>query len=400
MTLGTHNPNRSENSVRFETLESRQLMAAGASVDAGVLRVEGTTAADRILVEAVTATLQSRFGQTIAIPQYRVRVMDSSGALRTDASGQAIDRRFSRLGISRIDIFAGAGGDNIDARTTAVPNKVFAGSGNDVIRTGSGHDDVRGELGNDYAVLGNGNDDFIGASGSDTGYGGNGNDELLGDAGNDQLFGQAGDDKIDGGAGTDVMNGSTGFDELLADRGGESLSGGERVKITVPGGSPQDDSWSCGPNSASRLLRSYGFNVSYSQMRSLVSENNLVSHFGLGTTPPDLESVMDDFRSTSRESGADFSKVTNLLGQGKPVIALIGAGANEIPLVGTAPEMLHYICLTGFDMNEQKVFYTDTDGEQYSMSFEGFQDMWNWPGDGAPYAGLEVLGVKKKTILW
>jgi len=52
------------------------------------------------------------------------------------------------------------------------------------------------------------------------------------------------------------MDGGVGYDTLMADRAGENLSNGECVKITLPGGDAQDNSWSCRQNSASRVLRS------------------------------------------------------------------------------------------------------------------------------------------------
>jgi len=64
------------------------------------------------------------------------------------------------------------------------------------------------------------------------------------------------------------------------------------------------------------------------------------------------------------------------------------------------PEGLHYICLTGYDMDSQTIYFTDTNGEAKSFSFETFQARWNFAGDGVAYLGMEALGIKKQTILW
>jgi hypothetical protein len=283
-------------------------------------------------------------------------------------------------------------------------------AGNDVLLGGAGNDVARGGSGNDWFDGGDGGDNLAGDAGADTLIGNGGNDALDGGSGNDWLDGRSGNDTLNGGAGRDTMIGGSGSDSLAADRGDENLSGGERVHIKVATDSPQTDSWSCGPNSASRLLRSYGINVSYETLRSAAQNSNIISEYGLGTPPPALEGIMDAHRSTSRQSGASFDKVLNLLSQGRPVIALVGWGSVTVPVpnpnpflpvvLTTAPEKLHYVVLTGFDKGQQRVFYTDTDGQEKSYSFATFQARWNWPGDGVIYDGLKALGIKKNTILW
>jgi hypothetical protein len=208
------------------------------------------------------------------------------------------------------------------------------------------------------------------------------------------------------------MDGGAGTDQLLADMGNETLANGEDVEIGVPGGSPQTDNWSCGPNSASRLLRSYGINASYDTLRLEAKGTSLVSDFGLGTPPPNLLAIMKLHKAnTHLASGASFQDVLDRLGEGRPVIALIDAGEpTTVPVfnpflpipVGfdTAPGALHYVCLTGFDLPSGKVFFTDTDGTAKFMGFDEFQQRWNWQADGLVYAGLSALGVQKQTMLW
>ena len=40
------------------------------------------------------------------------------------------------------------------------------------------------------------------------------------------------------------------------------------------------------------------------------------------------------------------------------------------------PEVLHYICLTGFDSVAETLFYTDTNGVEKAMGYADFQNKW------------------------
>jgi Ca2+-binding RTX toxin-like protein len=327
----------------------------------------------------------------------------------------------------------GAGNDSIHGGTgndTLIGcngnDKLYADENNDSVDGGDGNDFIDGWTGNDTLTGGNDNDTIQGAVGSDKLYGGlgndlleggadpdtleggSGNDDLFGHTGNDVLTGDSGDDELDGGLGKDTMDGgSEGYDSLFADQGNENLSNGEHVEITVPNDSPQNDNWSCGPNSASRLLRSYGINASYSALKTLAKQTNIITDFGLGTPPPYLLQVLQKYRPESQmKSDARFAEVLTKLGEGRPVIALIGWGeipiftGNPIDPIDMVPAGLHYICLTGYDMDAQKIYFTDTNGEAKSYSFETFQQRWNFAGDGLAYEGMKALGITKQTILW
>ena len=297
------------------------------------------------------------------------------------------------------DLLDGGRGDDT-LRGSAGNDKLYGGDGNDFLAGSNGNDTLLGGFGNDFLAGGEGDDSLSG---------GVGNDCILGFFGNDVLHGDQGDDLLDGGPGTDTMDGGIGYDQLFADMGNETLANGEHVEITVPAFSPQTDDWSCGPNSAARLLQSYGINVSYEQLRAEAQTENFVSYFGLGTPPPSLLTIMQWHKPDMHlASGATFQDVLDRLGEGRPVIALIGWGELHIPApvpwnplnFDTAPANLHYICLTGFDQATSTLFYTDTDGVAKTMSFSDFQQMWDWPGDGMIYAALSAAGVKKQTILW
>ena len=375
----------------------------------GVENVTGTPGADKLLGNARPNRISGLAGNDSVQGYGGPDVLwggtgadDMHGGTENDMvfGGDDPDRLFGDAGNDTIE--GGAGGDQIEGWT-----------GNDRLWGEGGDDGVIGGLGDDLLGGGAGADALDGGGNNDRVWGGTENDAVLGGAGADDLFGDAGDDLVNGGTGKDTQDGGAGgFDTLLADQGNETLSNGEVVRITVPGGSPQTDGWSCGPNSASRLLRSYGLtSATYAALKSDAQQATVISKYGLGTPPPALRDIMRKYKEdTQLASGADFQSVLDRLGEGRPVVALLGWGEVDVPvppespwdfdLFDTAPETLHYVCLTGFDSAAGTIFYTDTSGTAKSMSYAAFQKKWNWPGDGLPLEVLEALGVKKRTMLW
>lgn len=196
----------------------------------------------------------------------------------------------------------------------------------------------------------------------------------------------------------------------------DTLRNAETVSIqNIPGGSPQNDDSSCGPNSGSRFLKWYGINVSYEQLRALTRlDGDLVSLAGMGTRPTVLLDVLRRFRpQTNLESRVDvnypggaLNRVLDILGTGKPVIALVNAGGyrSESFLgvsTGTVPTKLHWIVLTGFNKATSTISYTDTSGVATTMSFSEFYSRWNWSSSGALGGGLTgTLNTAERTILY
>jgi hypothetical protein len=143
-------------------------------------------------------------------------------------------------------------------------------------------------------------------------------------------------------------------------------------------------------------------------MKQLAQASNWISDWGLGTPGLDLQTIMQVYKpNTQLDWGCDFQKVLDLLGQGRPVIALVGWGEVDFPVtygpvivIETVPEVLHYVTLTGYDMQTQQIFYTDTDGVAKAFSFAEFQDKWDWTATGQADAVLSAMGIDKKTILW
>jgi hypothetical protein len=177
----------------FEPLETRQLLAASAGLvnSNHVLRVEGTTNPDNILVEMVN---KARPKTTKRVPHFHVRIADKLGRV-------AVDRFFDAAGINQLDVFAGDGADLVNTRTTKVRNVVHLGSGDDFATTGSGSDVISGEAGNDNID------------------GRTGNDRLFGNQGIDRLAGVSGEDVLSGGTDNDQLNVLFNFASYIQNRG-------------------------------------------------------------------------------------------------------------------------------------------------------------------------------------
>ena len=124
-----------------------------------------------------------------------------------------ISAAFPNLSGDNIQIFAGAGDDEIHA--SDLGGTSYGEDGNDQIFGGSGIDYLHGGLGNDTLSGGSGSDHLFGNDGDDTLLGGAEGDVLWGGANNDRLFGDDGDDTLDGGQGDDRLDGGEGLIDLL-----------------------------------------------------------------------------------------------------------------------------------------------------------------------------------------
>ncbi|MBL1437037.1 MAG: M10 family metallopeptidase C-terminal domain-containing protein [Rhodobacteraceae bacterium] len=98
-----------------------------------------------------------------------------------------------------------SGSGNDDITGNIANNILWGGGGADVIRGGRGNDIIRGGAGNDILNGNQNNDMLIGEGGNDILRGGNRRDKLDGGAGNDRLEGGRGRDKLVGGTGEDTF---------------------------------------------------------------------------------------------------------------------------------------------------------------------------------------------------
>jgi len=193
-----------------EAMEVRQVPAANitASLNGGVLRIEGTDRNDTICVLQNDVTGNVWVGSVPGGQNYG---------------------SFTGSKVNRIEIMGLGGDDRIDLRGTnrahpvKVPTKVWgdrateqASDGNDRIFGGNGSDQIRSGGGNDWIDAEAGNDTIDGGSGNDEIYGGDDKDWIKGGQGKDSLYGQAGQDTLisidaafsdwaDGGSGADFL---------------------------------------------------------------------------------------------------------------------------------------------------------------------------------------------------
>ncbi|WP_432448299.1 M10 family metallopeptidase C-terminal domain-containing protein [Aliiroseovarius marinus] len=134
------------------------------------------------------------------------------------------------------NIKSGAGDDQLFGNWVA--NKIWAGNGNDLVRSWRGNDMVNGLGGNDRIFGGDGNDRLYGADGndylvgdggSDKIYGGNHADTVYGSTGHDLISGGRGNDHLYGGDQNDQLYGNTGSDFLIGGNGNDQLYGGDHT---------------------------------------------------------------------------------------------------------------------------------------------------------------------------
>ncbi|QAX31040.1 hypothetical protein ETW24_17605 [Leisingera sp. NJS204] len=122
------------------------------------------------------------------------------------------------------DLNGGSGNDSI-----------FAGDGDDTVSGGNQGDYIKGNEGNDILDGDGGNDILIGGYGNDTLSGGSSNDELIGSVGNDSLLGGGGADTLSGGGNNDYLRGGDGSDILTGGGGSDTFEfkkGNDSVQVT------------------------------------------------------------------------------------------------------------------------------------------------------------------------
>jgi hypothetical protein len=319
---------------------------------------------DRVLVIEGDSTANDAEVDKIG-SQIRVKIRSTpSGFFLTDPS-VTIEKSFDAAAVSSIR-FLGRGDDDSFINNVAIPATAYGGAGNDYLK---------------------------GTSAVDTFYG---------DEGNDTLVGFGGKDALDGGAGTDSGTATT----------GAMLPGCESVQLSgLPSGSPQAKN-KCGPNSAWRVMNSVGHTATLQQVTDAVSEKSVVAKWNLGSIGSSLVRAMNATRTPSLgpafslKTKSSIDAIVTGLQAGRPVVAMIQATGTEtytvktflVPITYKVPA-LHWIAVTGVDRGSQRIFYKDTDGNDYSMSFASFNSKFNWNFGTATNAAAQSLGIVKGTII-
>lgn len=152
-------------------------------------------------------------------------ITEGDGQTLVRTVGVAIDPPVVLVGENRGErLFGGTGADLIDGAGGA--DTIAGDEGNDTILGGDGNDSVIGSSGGDRLEGGAGDDSLRGNDDGDIVLGGDGSDEIDGDDGEDSLFGGAGEDLIDGGAGSDTIGGGAGSDTIFGRHGDDFIGGG------------------------------------------------------------------------------------------------------------------------------------------------------------------------------
>ncbi len=160
------------------------------------------------------------------------------------------------------------------------------------------------------------------------------------------------------------------------------------VFMSLPGVEEQNDSWSCGINSATRMLRAYGHNVSYEDLKiefsklsfQVPTQGRFELDIGLGGKAL-AERIQRYEPSAQWQDYATFPFVKYLLAEGKPVGALLYLGSDTQE--GLTIPSLHWVVLVGFDDERNIITYYDTsDGFEgpSHMSYDSFLSQWQWNG--------------------
>ena len=72
---------------------------------------------------------------------------------------------------------------------------------------------------------------------------------------------------------------------------------------------------------------------------------------------------------------------------------------------GRLPEYMHSPTgdpahtLSGYDQASGTIYYTDTNGGAYSMSYDDFKARWDWTDGGISAPILSLLGVRGRTLI-
>lgn len=176
-------------------------------------------------------------------------------------------------------------------------------------------------------------------------------------------------------------------------------------KITLPDVGEQNDSWSCGPNSAARVLKFYDYRVTYGVMKGYIKiAQNIPGFESFGTTPSELRNAMQNFTSDVRlEREASFEKLIGLVSRGIPVITLVRLDSFKPAgfLSGTWPQ-LHWYVVSGYDVQSKRVYITDTISRNSEWKpYDEFKNEWAWGiGRGAASSTLSSNGIKTRTMVW
>ena len=81
-------------------------------------------------------------------------------------------------------------------------------------------------------------------------------------------------------------------------------------------------------------------------------------------------------------SNLSLDDILNRLCQGVPVIPLIVLAWESAETINNFFPPLHYIVLVGYDVKDKVLFYKETNGRTYQISYDDFLKRWQFNLDG------------------
>jgi hypothetical protein len=248
-------------------------MSVTASLQAGVLRIEGATGADTINVRYLNGNYSvDGLTQSFAGSQVQSIRIDGNGGndrinLHTEGYSTAGNTTANFVGPAQ-------NGATIVYQPITVPTQIYGGSGNDIIDGGEGPDTIFGRAGADT---------IRGWAGADYIDGGLDNDNIQGGAGADTIFGDLGNDTIDGGADSDRIFGGPEANTIVNSTTGDQILSNELIQGLV----------------VDPALRE---RIRYLQIDGVLSRNDMLSVF----TQVESDNVvsLNEFNDLQRVEGA------------------------------------------------------------------------------------------------
>ncbi len=243
LRASTRSKSSGECQLQVESLERRELLSVAPAVELDVLRIYGTSGADRVVAGSYLEE---------GVAMVSVTISDAA-----DGSDEGTSYHFEAASIRKI-VCRLEEGDDYFRNDAGIFSVILGNAGEDTLIGGAAYDRIFGGNDNDL-IYGYGSRDVVQAGGgNDTIYGGDGNDLLKGQAGFDLIYGEAGDDVIYGGAGDDTVDAGTGADlvygqtgyDLLHGGAGSDLVFGHNADDTIYGGDGDDALYGGGENDA------------------------------------------------------------------------------------------------------------------------------------------------------
>ncbi|QOZ26153.1 calcium-binding protein [Bradyrhizobium sp. CCBAU 51753] len=214
------------------------------------------TSIEHLQIVGGTADAPAGFGDVVWPPDYSFSTNDNF-----------VLPNLTGTGVQDVSFDGGSGNDTFDATFASVPIVAFGGTGNDVLKGGSGANTLAGGAGDDVYFVnkatdtitelsGEGNDAVFASSSSYTlsanvenlfylgtqsftGIGSAADNWIQGGVGSDYLIGLAGNDTLyDGGSSPDALQGGTGDDTYVVEAASDNLiefagEGHDRVLTTI-----------------------------------------------------------------------------------------------------------------------------------------------------------------------